>query len=191
MDLPPSHGHLKTAYNFKPFVDAVVRTPPIFLGDCDSCLHLPGKSLQVRMGSLQRRMQEPVRFSARLFDVSRLQPRVGYPQLSGQSPYPMQKEFGSCLRIADFIKKFYGAPVLAMIQFAVRLCNRRISPRNSGDRLWLPDRIRRFHSQYVIAHSRAPFEVQRNHAKPCLTKVKQPGIVAVFLGHLSSMADNL
>ncbi len=70
MDLPPSHRHLKEIYYFKALVDAVLRTPPVFLRYCNSCLHLPGEGLQVRVSSFERGLQEAVSFKARFFEVS-------------------------------------------------------------------------------------------------------------------------
>src|SRR5215470_2196041 len=81
--------------------------------------------------------------------------------------------------------------VSALVEVGESFGDRRVSPRNPVDTLWLSDWIRCFHLQYDVAHSHTALEVQRQHAKPCFSKIKQPGIVAVLLGHCSSSAHDL
>src|SRR5215470_1512895 len=103
----------------------------------------------------------------------------------------MQEKLGSCLGIAHLVKKLHRAPILAFIQVGETTRNCGISPGNPSDGLWLPDGIRRIHLEYGLANSRTSLEVKRQHAEPRLAKIKKPGIVAVFLRHLSAFADNL
>ena len=58
MDLPPSHRRLKAIYYFKALVDAVLRTPPVFVRYCNSCPHVPSESLQVMTGNCHVRFLE-------------------------------------------------------------------------------------------------------------------------------------
>src|SRR5215471_525030 len=79
----------------------------------------------------------------------------------------------------------------ALAEIRESLGDCRISPGDPGNTLWLSDRIRRLHLEYDIANSPTSVKVQCQHAKPCFTKVKKPGVVAVLLGHRPSVAHDL
>src|SRR5215470_12758718 len=82
VDLPPRHWHFKTAQYFKSFMDRILCMFPVLVNNSNPCLHFPRESLQVRVSSLQSRMQQPVGFTGRLFDFSGLQPSFAYSELS-------------------------------------------------------------------------------------------------------------
>ena len=85
----------------------------------DSCLHLPGEGLKMRIRRGQRRLQEGIRLTASLRKITGCQPDVGQAQLRAHSPEPVQEEFGRSLRVAHLFEVFDGFIEPAAVEFGI------------------------------------------------------------------------
>src|SRR5258707_2952358 len=150
----------------------------------DSCLHLPGEGLKMRIRRGQRGLQECICLAAGFRKIARCQPDIAQTQLRGHSPEPMQEEFGGRLRITNLAEVFDGLAIFPAMKLG-------ISCSNPGDRRVLPSGIFRIGAHDEVAESTSTLEIESKSTQPCLAKIEQPGFIAILFCHLFSRLHNV